>query len=241
MHHNPALEHFPNEAAIIGRMVVGFGELEYMACSLAAKCMPEYEATLRVFYSLRATSARIDSADMLMRAKYAAKGFQAQQETALKAVSLCLRIRNQYAHCMWGDHHEGGLFFADLQDSAKRMSWHPDWKHVGVPLLEKQEKFFGYTRLWLFYLEQVIPEVSQYQPFPEPPAQSPPPLHNPEGTHIPPWLSEGQKALHILHAQEAEARASQPVRQPSVLRLTREEWAAKDAKDARESAATDLN
>jgi hypothetical protein len=54
--------------------------------------------------------------------------------------------------------------------------------------------------------------------------------------HIPPWLTLGQQALHLARAQEAEAPPRQPERPPSVLRLTREEWAAKDEKDARLAA-----
>jgi hypothetical protein len=240
--HDPSLFRFPSESTIIGRMVVGFAELEVLSCRVAAMANPFPNHVLKMLYSLRATSARIESARLLMEPQYAAVDLAEPQNITMDAVSYCLKIRNQYAHCNWGDSDpKSGLFFANLQDSAKHRDWFTDWKQVDIPLLTKQEAFFGDVRGALLFLEvdmQRIREGSQRNHgLPEPLVLPPPPLHNPASQHIPPWLNEDQKAQHIARAQAAEQSASQPVRPPSVLRLTREKWAAKDAKEARKKQA----
>ena len=67
---------------------------------------------------------------------------------------------------------------------------------------------------------------------PMPKALDRPPAHNPPSQHVPQWISEEEKRIHLELAQEVENIGQQPQLPPSVLRLTREEWAAKDAKDA---------
>jgi hypothetical protein len=67
----------------------------------------------------------------------------------MDAVLACLKIRNQYAHCNWADSDpKAGLFFADLQESAKREDWFTSWKHVQhIPRwLNKDQKAQHMTR-----------------------------------------------------------------------------------------------
>jgi len=229
IHHNPPLLRFPDEAAIVGRMVVGFGELEVMTCRVASKANSHPDHVLKMLYGLRSTSARIKSATLLMEPHYAAVDLAEPQTMTMDAVLACLKIRNQYAHCNWADSDpKAGLFFADLQESAKREDWFTSWKHVDVPLLAKQEAFFSDVRGALLFLEADLEHIRNGWPrnhgLPEPMVLPEPPLHNPASQHIPPWLNKDQKAQHMTRAQEAErAGAAQPTtRPPSVLRLTEE-------------------
>jgi hypothetical protein len=238
--HNPALARHAKEAAIIGRMVVGFGELEFMACNLAADAAQGFPVVMKMLYRLRATSARINSADLLMQPAFELIGLWMEQQEAMKVLNYCLRIRNQYAHCNWGD-DSSGLFFADVQDTASRSGgeWYHDYKHVDVPLLDAQEAYFAHARRWLFFLEHCLTvsrapsELKRKPRIQAPPEQPQPPMHNLASQHIPLWLSEDAKALHIKRAQEAERVATQPVRLPSVPKLTEEEWLAKYRKEGR--------
>jgi hypothetical protein len=237
MPHNPALFNFPAEASIIGRMVVGFGELEFMVCLLAGKVRNQDDLFLKALYSLRITSARIETANVLMTPFFVFYGLQDEQTAAVSAVEHCQSMRNQYAHCHWADGGSQGLFFADAKKSARRTDWFFDYKHVDVPLLEQQERYFGYARQCLLHLDwQVELRIgrSQYQGAPAPQELRQPPLHNLASEHIPQWLPPDQKARHIERAQVAERPASQPERSPSVPRLTEAEWEAKRAKEARE-------
>jgi hypothetical protein len=106
---NPALHRFPEEAAIIGRIVVAFGELEYMVAVCAGKALGNLDLILKTLYRLKSTSARIDAADTLMRPSYADAGLDAEQKLMISFVKHSLGIRNQYAHCNWGDHDAAGL------------------------------------------------------------------------------------------------------------------------------------
>jgi hypothetical protein len=209
---NPALHRFPEEAAIIGRIVVAFGELEYMAAVCAGKALNNLDLILKTLYRLKSTSARIDAADTLMRPSYADAGLDAEQKLMISFVKHSLGIRNQYAHCNWGDHDAAGLYFTDPAEAAQRSDgFHHYWKHLDVPLLEIQEAYFVHAKSWLFYLEHELPfrrGTSTQNLFPVPTKLLPPPKHNPASQHVPPWLTEDQKARHIKHALEAE----QPLR-----------------------------
>lgn len=242
---NPAFDRFPNEARLVGLILSSFGEIELSICQTANAVLriPDH-ALMRALYRLRATSSRIDVADTLMAPIFAAYGLTKPYETALTMVRHCLSIRNQYAHCNWADHAAGGLFFADLQTSAKNQNFDHAYRHVDVSLLTAQYEFFALTLDWLRYTDNQMllaqpRERRSPRPhvWPKPPESKPPPLHNPASEHIPPWLTKEQQEAHLKRALENE-RSSQPTeRPPSVLRLTREEWAAKDAKDARERAS----
>lgn len=234
---NPALHRFPKEAAIIGRIVVAFGELEYMVAVCAGEALDNFDLIIKALYRLKSTSARVSTADALMQPTYAEAGLGNEQARMFDALRHCTKIRNQYAHCNFGDHIGAGLFFLDLEKSARApVGFNHDWKHVDVPLLESQEAWFVHTLDWLFYIRQELPfrlGKSTGLRSPIPTIQLPPPLHNPASQHVPPWLTEDQKAQHLERAKVEEQCASQPVRPPAVLKLTEEEWRAKEAKDAR--------
>jgi hypothetical protein len=160
---SPALSRYPDEAAIIGRIVVGFGGLEFTVCNIASLAfgatlanphVDEHDVIFKTLYQLRVTSARIDCARTLMAPFLNALNLGDKLAVAMRAVRHCQCIRNQYAHCNWDDDpHGSGLYFTDPQDSARRDSWFDDWKHIDVALLQKQEAYFANMKSQLFYLE----------------------------------------------------------------------------------------
>jgi hypothetical protein len=236
--HNPSLLRFPAEAAIVGRMVVGFGELEVLTCKVADLATANSTIVLKALYNLKSTSARLDFARTIAAPIFEAEGLSAPFKVTLDGVDECRSIRNQYAHCQWADDPTAGLFFADLQKAASRSTWIVDWKHIDVPLLETQESFFDDTRRALLFLQASMDclnhGISHNHGIPEPLALPPQRKHNPASQHVPPWLNEDLKALHIRRAQEDEAPSRPRERPPSVLKLTEEEWRAKCAKQVRE-------
>jgi hypothetical protein len=237
---NPAFDTFPAEGAIIGKLVVSFGELELLCGLLAGTALKNQDMALRAIYRGRSTRGRIDLADVLMRDAFVSIGLKDDYEEMLVAVLHSLSIRNHYAHCHWAPGQDG-LFFAKLEDSAKRETgFDADQKHVGLILLQEQEAYFDYARSMLLFLQaefQIKSGNTKHWSAPRPPKRSPPNLHNPASLHIPHWLPEDAKRRHLGQALESEGDGPQPERLPSVLKLTREGWAAKDAKDAREAAS----
>jgi hypothetical protein len=240
---NPAFKRHPDEAALVGRIVVHFGELEVSFCQNTSIALDANIPLMKALYSLKATSSRIDFMDGLIRNLYLGFELGKEYDISIAMLRYCLRIRNLFAHCNWADDHvygNPGLYYADLQDSAKTDFFTQDWKHVDIPLLQKQEDYFAETQEWLSFLRQEVAVKKQMllgHDWPRPSELEQPPLHNLASQHIPPWLTLDQRVLHLERALAAESPPRQPLREPSVLRLTREEWALKDAKDARERAA----
>jgi hypothetical protein len=241
---NPAFDRFPEEALLVGKLLAGFGEIEFAICRNAGHAAGMPEAIGKALYRLRATSSRIDAADALARGKFGEAGLGAEYEISQRMVWVCLRIRNQFAHCNWTDHPETpatGLFFADLQASADATEgFEYTFRHVDVPLLRKHEAYFALTMEWLSYLDVelgVRQGKLQHPGWPKPPAQEPPPLHNSPEKHVPPWLTEDQKALHIGRALAAQGGAPTPTPAQQAQDRRREEKRAKRQADRERHAA----
>jgi hypothetical protein len=108
---NPAFRRHPDEAAIVGRLVVGFGEIELAVCRNAGNGLGNYEVVMRALYKQRATSGRVDTADALIESAYADAGLAVMYASTMDMVRYCLKVRNHYAHCNWADDPNGsGLF-----------------------------------------------------------------------------------------------------------------------------------
>jgi hypothetical protein len=203
---NPTMDRWPNECALTGKIILAFGELEFMICNMAVDAIERREQTLRALYRITMTRARLEAADALMRAEFEKDHLNNAYAEAYGMVRHCLTIRNQYAHCNWGDHSSAGLFFTSVQDGADaHEGFSYAWRHTDLSLLQWQHDYFAYTMEWLRYLEQGMKfrrgKQNFYWPVPSEPRK--PPLHNPPEAHIPPWLSEAEKALHVVRARAA--------------------------------------
>jgi hypothetical protein len=231
---NPAFDKFPLEASIIGKLVVSFGELELLCAVLAGAALANQNIALRAMYRSRSTGGRIELADVLMRDEFVKAGLADEYEETLIAVRHALSIRNQYAHCHWAQ-GATGLFYTKLEEAAQRNEgFSYDYKHINLTLLVEQEEFFDYVRSMLLHLESriKISKAIEIPIFPRPSKRSLPLLHNLASKNVPHWLSEDRKRQHLERAVAAEGRVQPRKRPPSVLRLTKEEWAAKDAQEA---------
>jgi hypothetical protein len=228
---NPALTLHRREAALVGRILTAFAELEYIICKSVAECRDKPFPILRALYRISGTTARIEAADALAREIYTDFGMGSAFADAIGALKACVRIRNQYAHCAWADGgkgRNGGLYFVDLSTSAEAATgWDHNWRHVSVQLLKQQYDYFEYTKDLLFHIETGATawRVSQLPIFPVPPKQAPPRMHNPPERHIPQWLGEADKQRHLEAAQKARetvrsqqrARSGQSPRQKKKL------------------------
>jgi hypothetical protein len=233
---NPSFDAFPTEALAIGKMVASFGEIELLFGLVASTALGNQNLALRAIYRGRSTGGRIDLADVLMRDAFIKAGLLPLYEETLSAVRHCLKIRNQYAHCHWA-HDFSGIYFTNLEDAANRFGgFEYDHKHVDLKLLKEQEAFFDDMKTLLLHLgDQLTSALDKRLALscPKPPARPLPSLHNPASQHIPHWLGEDAKRRHLERALEAEGTVRPRERPPSVLKLTEEEWRAKEAKDAR--------
>ena len=108
---------------------------------------------MRMMFRIVGESSRIAAADALMRAAYKKSGLGSEYADMIGAVKICVQLRNQYAHCHWGDNSETeGLFFTTLQEPARAAeTFEPDWRHIDLLLAVDQRG--------LFHLRSRLPDV----------------------------------------------------------------------------------
>lgn len=145
-----AFQDFPDEAALIGRMLAGYADLEIDLMHCAKAVRVDLDLALKAMFRGRGNAQRIDIADALARQPYHALGVGSDFERAIGAVRYCLKIRNLYAHCTWWNDNSGQLAFANLEDLAKLNvpveDLHGlDVHHVTVPHLQSQLGYFEYA------------------------------------------------------------------------------------------------
>ena len=115
----PAFDKFPAEAAIIGRLLAGYGLLEHDLMNCVAIVRKDLDATLKTMFRARGETQRLDIADALGRPAYRTRNVGTEFEMALSAVRSCLKIRNQYSHCGWYDDRSGQLAFVNLEERCR--------------------------------------------------------------------------------------------------------------------------
>jgi hypothetical protein len=152
----PVFQRFPKEAAIIGRLLAGYGELEIDLLHCVSVARKDFDAVLKAMFRTRGETQRLNVADALGRQLYRKLKLGTDFETALAAVRYCLKIRNQYAHCNWYDDYSGRLAFVNVEEVATKNEHVSGFDnitryYVDVPTLEEQESYFGYAGALLAY------------------------------------------------------------------------------------------
>lgn len=145
-----AFQDFPNEAALIGRMLAGYADLEIDLMHCAKAVRGDLDVALKTMFRGRGNAQRINIADALGRQPYRDLGLGAEFERGIGAVRYCLKIRNLYAHCTWWNDNSGQLAFANLEELAQENVAVTDLhgltvNHVTVPHLRAQFDYFEHA------------------------------------------------------------------------------------------------
>lgn len=190
-------ETFPTEGAIVGRMLLGFGELEYLFADCLSTVLQDRRTGFRVLFRIRGDDSRFMVADALMRPAFAKAGLAGRYERMWGQLKHCKTIRNQYAHCHW-ERANGKLYLTNYDEAAKKSSLRPFQPllfNVDATLLALQEKCFQDTLFVLFDLSDEYANHlrdPKHKPGPIPRASELPPPHNPHSSHPPPnWSDVG--------------------------------------------------
>jgi hypothetical protein len=190
---NLALRRHPAEVALIGQLVLGYGELERAVAVLLGATVGDRGPAFRMMFRILGETARIDAADAMMRHKYDQVGLKSDYAEAIGAVKFCVKARNQFAHCHWADDVYAGLFFANLRETVKSEgSVEHVWFHVDEPLAEELLSYFEYTINLLRFLEKeyLVRVRKALYSLEKPKRRKRPDLHNPPEQHIPPWSGQ---------------------------------------------------
>lgn len=208
----PPFRRFSNEAAIIGRLLAGYGEIDlsFAVCTaqvLAHGNKKHKDTILRAIFRMKTESARVNLADTLIHPKLAEQKLAGDYSYIIGCIKHCLKIRNQFSHCHWADYDGAGLFFTNLEDAAeKKDGFDYEWLHIDVPLLVEQENLFFHTVECLWNLEkEYLVRIGflrddEYRKMPK--RQQLPMLHNLPELHPPPW----RDARHAQTRQQNPAR-----------------------------------
>lgn len=115
----PAFSRYPKEAEILGRLLAGYGDLEFELVLCLGECLDDDERALRTIFRIRGEDNRIKIATVLMSAPYEKLQLSEPLHQALRAMNCCKTVRNQFAHCHWYDTPESGLCFTRLETWSK--------------------------------------------------------------------------------------------------------------------------
>lgn len=140
---------FPEEAAIIGRLLAGYTWLEIAMMQCVQVVRGDMDTVLKVMYRTRGESQRIDVCDAFGRQHYESVGLGTPFAMAIGAMEFCVRVRNQYSHSIWSE-TKGKLTFVNFEEIAKSHTAitylaDPEQLVVDLPLLQAQEEYFLYT------------------------------------------------------------------------------------------------
>jgi hypothetical protein len=185
----PAFHKRKKNAGSIGRLVAGYGEIEFLlawtagtalACQIPLKLgiskgehrhQYEHEGIVRL-YSIRGETARIEFAKKTIRPTIVANKLEEEFHDAMMLVWSCLKIRNLFAHCNWDQSSKRGIFFVNLEDTARS---NPPFKfntrHAGTKSLGLAEGYFASTIEFLNYISQAMAvrgQVALGPEFPKP-------------------------------------------------------------------------
>jgi hypothetical protein len=188
----------PEEAAIIGRILAGYGEIEFFVyeCLIAVLGYPNIAA--RVMFRLRSESHRLEAADAILRATCESHDLREEYLIVFAAANYCRKLRNQYAHCHWLPETDEGLFFCNLEESARNRSGDLilTFSHVDTKLLELQEAYCLYCMDMLLWLRGELQHSAARLPnrrFVKPKGITQPLRHNPPELHPLPQKSRTPK------------------------------------------------
>jgi hypothetical protein len=184
----PAFLRLPQEAAIIGRLLAGYGELEFEFADCVKHFSHDMHSAFAALFRLRTESGRIQVADALIRGPITALGLGTQYKDAYDAMLHCLKIRNQYAHCHWLE-QDGELLFTMLDHAFDG----PETKSLTIRVallstLQAQETYFDYTRRCFWFLSHETQRLRgqlRDNPFSMPLRMQPAILHTPPTKPLP--------------------------------------------------------
>lgn len=182
-----AFRRFPTEAAIIGRLLAGYADLEIALMHCAQVVRDDLDTVLKAMFRTRGESARIKVADAFGRHSYAQFNLETDFSMAIGAMQFCLKIRNQYAHCIWYDDNTGCLAFTNLEEIANKNVYLADMaaltiRHVDVALLNSQAAYYHYAEhflSWVNYEGRTRAGKLKLQLVNRPRQPTPPPLFLP--------------------------------------------------------------
>jgi hypothetical protein len=154
----PVLRKFRAEGEIIGRLVVGYGELEVDLCLCIVAGGINLDHIVRAMFKIQGEKRRIDTAAKIARDTYHALNLEKIFDEIISEMHWCRKIRNQFAHCNFYDDNTGILSFVNMEELANLKNVTIDdidvvtKKPITLITLTEYESYFTYVRARLDFL-----------------------------------------------------------------------------------------
>jgi hypothetical protein len=150
---NSPLTTYAKEAAVIGRLLAGYGELEYRLVECGTHVLGSMELAFDTLFCIRGEMNRLKIANSLLRIRFRNSNLLSEYDEYLKGMDHCRMIRNQYAHC----HYATGprqLCIFSMEEAVKRVGFHTvsTLYKINLGTLKRQESYFLYVEQGLRYL-----------------------------------------------------------------------------------------
>lgn len=165
------LDTHPEEAQLVGDLVVRYGELEWMLCRVVGEVTGDLDATIKAMYRPIGERIRIEIADGLVSGRLRKTTFFTAYTETLAALHKCREIRNRYAHASWLSASEADFGFYNLRKLAE--SREPinlgSMTRTLVPLatIRHQSIFFAevlHNLVHLFYVYEAAKAGREFEP-----------------------------------------------------------------------------
>lgn len=173
---------YPKETAILGRLLAGYGELEFGLLSVLSSYLPPATA-MKIMFRTRGEDQRIQLADAIIRDRITTSPLLERYSETVADMGHCKTIRNQYAHCHWNELPGHRLGFNDLEAVAKSRQLNPMVKFTPTTaeLLAEQAAYFEFVARCFAHVSGECEKAEGRTPIltgPWPKKVVRPPLHN---------------------------------------------------------------
>ncbi len=156
-------DRFKQEGDLIGRMVLEYGELEWMLCLMAGHVLQDLDTAMKALYRSRGELQRMEVADALIRQRIEDNKLRQTYEQTFAHMAVCKTLRNQYAHTNWLHAGSDKLCYIAIEEMAKsnepiemdKMTLY----HLDLETVKDQARFFNEVMQNMTYLNMEI----QYQ------------------------------------------------------------------------------
>ena len=153
-------DHFKQEGDLIGRMILEYGELEWMLCLLAGHVLDDLDTAIKALYRARGELQRMDIADALIRQRIDDEKLRHTYEQTFAHMAACKKLRNQYAHTNWIHAGSNKLCYVAIEEVAKaneriemdRMTLY----HLDLITVKDQARFFNEVMQNMTYLNMEV-------------------------------------------------------------------------------------
>lgn len=142
----PLWQNNGNEAEAVGRILLGYTELEIDFWRVLAVVLDDDQQATRLMFYPESNELHLASADAIIRKAMGDRGLSERYSNIYGELSSCRKIRNDYAHAYWNRKDDGCLQFVNLRSAARHYDGAvDDEKHmtdVTPSKLREQEQIF---------------------------------------------------------------------------------------------------